>query len=194
MAAYDGVLAQQILLALQEVFPNKVSSHELKARHPFFVEIPENQWMVALDALLGLRLIDGKTLRAGPHSTLEAAANLEITPQGRESLSPPVVRGASVTQNFHQHGPNSRINVNSTDNSVNVASVSNDKLFVQMREATESISDESERAKILSRLDDLESSRGSSKFLPAYQSFISSVADYMTIFGPFIPSLTNMHS
>ncbi|MGB2677264.1 MAG: hypothetical protein WAN12_09295 [Candidatus Acidiferrum sp.] len=99
-----------------------------------------------------------------------------------------------MTQNIHLHGHNPRINLNSTDNSVNIASVSNDKTFVQMREAAQSISDELERAKIISRLDDLESARGSTGFLAAYQSFIGSVADYMTIFGTFIPALTQMLS
>ena len=109
-------------------------------------------------------------------------------------IDSPQLIGASVTHNIHFHGHNPRINVNSTDNSVNIASVSNDNTFVQMREACKSISDESERVKILSRLDDLENARGSSGFLPAYQSFISSVADYMSIFGPFIPALTQMLS
>jgi hypothetical protein len=407
MLAYDEVLAQQVLSTLQEVFPHRVSSHDLKARPPF-VEVPEDHWLLALDALLGLGLIDGKTLREG--SALHAAANLEITSRGRESLSATVTRGgqmgtkhgpsnknskilvtvggecfeaefievghsggrdgvlylfklrdlmkdrgqrnvalfrsgtdrvsienydarvetvrlnflrrafdsgafnfempvlpnqfhelrfratdfqpqkkaddetirrfikfgayclgfkfspngpnpfldfddpedleylgataddigrnvwfltqkgylnassaatfdhpsrcsptsklideieqghvdspqligSTVTQNFHLHGPNSRVNMNSTDNSVNVSSTSNDKMFLEMREAAQSISDQAERAKILSRLDDLESTRGSSGFLPAYQTFMSVISDHMTVFAPFIPALAQM--
>jgi hypothetical protein len=92
------------------------------------------------------------------------------------------------------HGPNSRINVNSMDNSVNIASATNDQTLVQLRDATRSITDESERARVLARLDDLERAKGSSGFLPAYQSFVASVADYMSICGPFIPALTQMLS
>lgn len=103
-------------------------------------------------------------------------------------------RAGSVTQNIHFHGHNARINVNSADNSVNIASVSNDKTFVQMREVAQSIQDESEREKILSRISELESSRGSSGFLPAYQSFMSAIADHITVFGPFIPVLAQMLS
>jgi hypothetical protein len=95
MAAYDEVLAQQILLALQEVFPNRLSSNELKDRPPF-VEVPEEQWLLALDALFKLGLIEGKALRAGYRSALCAAANLEITSQGRESLSAIAIRGGQV--------------------------------------------------------------------------------------------------
>jgi hypothetical protein len=192
MPAYDEVLAQKILLALQEIFPHRVSSPDLKLLPPF-AEVTEAQLLLALDALLKLGLIGGRPLRAGYHSALHAAVDLEITQLGRDGLSPTVIRGATVT-NFNLHGPNSRINMNSTDNSVNVASVSNDKMFLQMREAAQSISDESERAKILSRLDDLESTRGTSGFLPAYQTFMSVIADHVTVFAPFIPALAQMLS
>jgi len=50
----------------------------------------------------------------------------------------------SLTQNIHLHGTNPRINVNSTDNSVNIVSESNDQLFVQMHEKARSITDKSE--------------------------------------------------
>jgi len=100
---------------------------------------------------------------------------------------------AKLTQNIHMHGPNARINVNSTDNSTNIASVSNE-LFVRLRETASTIADESQRAQIIARLDDLERAKESGGFLLAYQSFIASVADYMTIFSPFVPALTLMLS
>ena len=102
--------------------------------------------------------------------------------------------GATVTQHFHIHGHNPRINMNSTDNSVNITSVSGDQLFVQLRETVRSISNESERAEILSKLDQLQQARGSSSFSQAYQNFIAAAANYMTILGPFIPALTQMLS
>lgn len=102
--------------------------------------------------------------------------------------------GPNVTQNIHMHGPNARINVNSTDNSTNIASVSNEQLFGHLRETANAIGDESQRTQILARLDDLERAKESGGFLSAYQSFIASVADYMTIFSPFIPALTAMLS
>lgn len=407
VVAYDEALAHQILSALQEAFPSKLSSTELKSR-PAFVHVPQERWLIVVDALLKLRLIDGRALRG---STLEDVANLEITSRGRETVAAtdmrgrqmdsqqpsnpkskilvtlggecfeveyigvghsggrdgvlylfklrdllkdrgernvslfrsgtdrvfvedydarietvrlnflrrafdsgdfsfetpvepdryhelrlratdfqpqkkaddetirrfikfgayclgfryrpnnhpnlfvdfdctedleylgvksedigrnvwlltqkgylrssaatlanplrcaptsqlideieqggadsPQLIGGSLTQNIHFHGHNARLNVNSTDNSVNVSSVSNDQTFVQMREVAQSIEDESEREKILSRIAELESARGSSGFLSAYQSFIACVADYMSIFGPFIPVLTQMLS
>lgn len=102
--------------------------------------------------------------------------------------------GATVTQNFHLHGHNSRVNLNSKDNSVNVVSVSNDQTFVQMREAAQSIQDESEREKILSHISELESAKGSNGFLSAYQKFMAVVSDHITVFGPFLPVLAQMLS
>jgi hypothetical protein len=99
-----------------------------------------------------------------------------------------------VTQTFHLHGPNSRVNMNSTDNSLNIASVSNDKTFVQMREAAQSIRDELEREKILSHIAELESTKGSKGFLSAYQTFMGVIADHMTVFAPFLPVLAQMLS
>jgi hypothetical protein len=408
MPAYNETLAQQILAALQEAFPNRLSSFEVKSSQPF-VEVPQQEWLTAIDALLNLGFIDGKALRSG--SVLEDAANLAITSRGSDRLaasgtgsvlaghaasrpnakilvtiggecfeaeflgagesggrdgvlycfqlrdllkdrgerlvsmfrtgtervsmenydariasvrlnvlrrafdsdvfsfdspfdsdryhelrlrladfqpqkkvddetirqfiklgayclafkfapsrpnvfvdfdcpedleylgvksddigrniwfltekgylrsssaatyarpsrcSPtsklideiesgnnvdsPQLIGATVTQTFHLHGPNSRVNMNSTDNSLNVASVSNDKTFVQMREAAQSIRDDLERDKILSHIAELESTKGSKGFLSAYQTFMGVIADHMTVFAPFLPVLAQMLS
>jgi hypothetical protein len=118
----------------------------------------------------------------------------EIEGSDGSSKTPSTMRG-NVTQNIHLHGHNPRINVNSTDNSVNITSVSGDQqLFTQLRETARSIDNESERAEILSKLDRLQEMLGSSGFLQEYQGFIATVANYMTIFGPFIPALTRMIS
>jgi hypothetical protein len=127
-------------------------------------------------------------LRVSPTSKLIREFEPEDNPNSTSLI------GATVTQNFYIHGHNPRVNMNSTDNSVNVTSVSGDQLFVRLRDAVRSVTDEAERVEILSKLDALQQARGSNGFLDAYQSFIASVADYMTIFGPFIPALTQMLS
>src|SRR5712692_3722518 len=107
MPAYDEALAQQILLALQEVFPNKVSSHELKTRPPF-VAVSEQKWLLALDALLTLGLIDGKPLRAGYQKVLHDVTNLEITTRGREILSDTAARRGQIASNSGSSDKNSK--------------------------------------------------------------------------------------
>jgi hypothetical protein len=130
-------------------------------------------------------------------------ASLKVRPTARlidefesleDSKAITATGGTNLTQNINIHGPNARFNMNSTDNSTNIASVSNEQLFVRLRETASGIADESQRSKIIAPLDDLERSKELGGFLSAYQDFIAPVADYMTIFSPFIPPLTLMLS
>ena len=100
----------------------------------------------------------------------------------------------NVSQNIHVQGDNSRVNLNSVDNSVNTSVRSNDQLFVDLRKAADSVVDRTDRENIVARLDELERAQGSNGLIAAYQSFIASAAQYMTIFGPFIPVLTQLLS
>ncbi len=121
----------------------------------------------------------------------EPGCNLELVPRPMTNSE---AGATKLTQNIHLHGNNPRINVNSTDNSTNIASVSNDSLFVQMHEKARSITDEAERKDILARLDQLQEARGSGGFLQAYQNFMASAANHMTVFAPFLPVLAQMLS
>lgn len=121
----------------------------------------------------------------------EPGCNLELVPRPMTNSE---AGATKLTQNIHLHGDNPRINVNSTDNSTNIASVSNDRLFAQMREEARSITDEAERKYIVARLDELQEARGSDGFLRAYQNFMASAADHMTVFAPFLPVLAQMLS
>jgi hypothetical protein len=111
-----------------------------------------------------------------------------------EDLGSPPPTGAAVTQHIHLHGHNPRVNMNSTDNSVNITSVSSDQLFVQLREAARSIGDESERTKIVAAINEMESAKQSSGFLHSYQNFMASAANHVTVFAPFISALAQMLS
>jgi hypothetical protein len=148
-------------------------------------DIGRNVWFLTQKGYLSSSAAFGTTLRCAPTSEL-----IDEIEQGVKDRT----IGGIVTQNIHFHGPNARLNLHSTDNSSNVVSISNDKTFVQMREAAQSVQDELEREKILAHIAELERSKGSTNFLSAYQTFISVVADHMTVFGPFIPLLTQMLS
>ncbi len=69
-----------------------------------------------------------------------------------------------------------------------------DTLFIQLRAAARSIADEVRRAEIISNIDELEKSRGTAGYLRVYENFIASIADYMGVFGSFVPPLTRMLS
>jgi hypothetical protein len=66
-----------------------------------------------------------------------------------------------LAQNVLFHGGNFRLNASSTDNSTNVVSVSNEQLFVHLREKARSITDVAERNEIVTRLDKLQKAQGS---------------------------------
>jgi hypothetical protein len=93
-----------------------------------------------------------------------------------------------VNQTFNATGPNSRNNVNSTDNSTNI--VHQGVPFAELRKAIESgIEDGTRRVAILESLANLESAPDRESGSTRYQQFIAAAADYMTLIGPFLPAL-----
>jgi pyrimidine deaminase RibD-like protein len=86
VAGYSEALAQRILSALEEGFPMSVSSQELKTRVSDFAEVPDEEWLLALDGLYKRRFVAGKPYQTGFRQTLRGIANLEITQLGREWL------------------------------------------------------------------------------------------------------------
>ncbi len=121
----------------------------------------------------------------------EPGSNLELVPTAMTNSAPGAPKLADA---IYFHGPNARINLDSTDNSTNIASVSHDSLFVQIKEKASSIADETERQDVLTRLDELEKARGSAGFMQAYQNFIASAANHMTLLAPFMPLLGQLVS
>src|ERR1700674_1892978 len=132
------------------------------------------------------------TIRTERGERREPGCSLELIPRPISDAEPDW--GTKLAHNIHLHGDNARLNVNSTDNSTNIASVTNDQLFVQMQEKARSITDETERNEIVARLDELQKARGSGGFLQAYQNFMVSAANHMTVFAPFLPILAQMLS
>jgi hypothetical protein len=116
---------------------------------------------------------------------------LELIPP---PISLPTHMTAKLAENIHFHGPNARLNVDSVDNSNNSASVSADSIFVELREQAKSIEDEAARTAILSRIDSLESANGTGGFLAAYQSFMATASNHITVFALLLPTLAQMLS
>lgn len=85
----------------------------------------------------------------------------------------------------------SRINLQSTDNSVNYTAINETEVFPKLREALESqLIESSERTTVLAKLDELEKAKGSASYGTKFKEFISLVADLMTIVGPFVQPLS----
>lgn len=100
-------------------------------------------------------------------------------------------RPATVIYNLN--GANPRVNNNSVDASMNVVSTSPDHLFDELRKAIESgVEDSFKKSELLSRVSDLESTRGMPTFLERYKAFVALAADHWGLMQPFVPALTQM--
>lgn len=107
--------------------------------------------------------------------------------------SPPAPH--SITYNVT--GTNARVNVNSVDSSVNVASDASPELFRQMLAAIrESNADNEARVKLERATQSLQSNIGTDGFGEAYRLFISVLADHMQVLGPvvapYLPALAKL--
>lgn len=100
------------------------------------------------------------------------------------------VQPAHITYNVS--GSGARVNINSTDSSVNIVNTEVSKVFTQLREAVSQIPDPIARSEIERSVAEMEQAQGSSSFLQKYQAFIASAANHMTIFAPVIPALTGL--
>ena len=90
---------------------------------------------------------------------------------------------------YNVTGPNSRVNINSNDSSINVANVNTPELFQRMREAAATLLDNEQRQVLVERIDGLEQSHGSEDFAEKYRDCVSVAADHMSLFTPFMPAL-----
>lgn len=104
--------------------------------------------------------------------------------------SNPALTQAS-NSNITIQGDNARINIHSTDHSSNISSSGSASIFNEMRGAlTGGIASPEELSRIVGHLDGIEKAASRSEGLSSYQSFISSLADHITIVSPFLPALT----
>jgi hypothetical protein len=85
--------------------------------------------------------------------------SLELVPRPATDSKPEW--STKLAQNVHLHSDNSRLNVSSPDSSTNFVSVSSEQLFVHLREKARSITDDTERNDIVTRLDELQKAQGS---------------------------------
>jgi RNA 3'-terminal phosphate cyclase len=91
---------------------------------------------------------------------------------------------------FNVSGPNARVNFQSQDSSQNI--VSDRSVFGDLKAAVSGIKDQDTRESLLRLVSDMETKaddRGA--FTKAYQAFITSAANHMTIIAPLLPALSS---
>jgi diguanylate cyclase (GGDEF)-like protein len=85
-AVYNEELAFAILVRLDEEFPRKVQLDNLRQALSDFSNIPEDEWLIATDALIKLGRAKAGVIRHGMSDIPGGIANIEITDEGREFL------------------------------------------------------------------------------------------------------------
>ena len=96
--------------------------------------------------------------------------------------------------NLHiSNSPQARINLHSSDKSINVSEQQPDALFKEIRECLEqSLANSPDLENVLSRVGDMEQGLEKGNFTTAYKRFIAATADHITILAPFLPRLAQL--
>lgn len=83
-------------------------------------------------------------------------------------------------------GNNSKVNINSIDNSINHFQIPFNEIYEKLNE----IEDETVRNESIMCLKELEEAKDSESYKSKYVKFISTVSDHISVIEPFIPLLT----
>ena len=114
----------------------------------------------------------------------------------RKNTAPPpasVQPGRTPQVIYNLIGPNTRVNVQSSDSSTNVVNVESATLFGSLREAIEnSLMDSTASGRLMQNVDAMESAVGTRAFAERYGEFVAAAADHMAVIAPFLPALTQL--
>jgi len=97
----------------------------------------------------------------------------------------------SITTVYNVNGSNSRININSTDNSRNYINNPN-QLFEDLKKTILEIQEAEIKNKSLEILEELILTQNTPSYLSKYQNFIGTLSNHMTVIAPFVPALTQL--
>lgn len=85
-------------------------------------------------------------------------------------------------------GNNPKVNINSTDNSINIVSTPFNEIYEKLNE----IEDENIRNDSIRCLKELEESKDSETYKSKYVEFINILSDHVSIIAPFLPALSQL--
>lgn len=109
----------------------------------------------------------------------------------QRSDSPPAPVSTFVT---NVEGANAKVNINSVDNSQNLAiSTSDNAIFDELREMLNGANlGNDEQAKIMEAIDEMAAAMGSSRFKEKYQVFMAAAANHVSVFAVLLPALSQL--
>ena len=117
----------------------------------------------------------------------------EITYE-REGARPHQSRVQPITVQISD-SPQSHVNIDSEDHSINISYGNAGSLFDEIRDLLrEAVEDSTELESLLEKVDAMEGSQEAGGFTQAYVSFMSAAANHMTVLAPVLPTLAGLLS
>jgi hypothetical protein len=131
-------------------------------------------------------------LDAGYHADfhgIPAHFSMQVRKETAIPRNPP-----SPSNNYYLTGPNSRVNNNSLDASVNVSLTQQAtlQLFDDLLAALNEVADVEQREQLIVDVEEMKATQGSPRFLARYQQFMQDAANHMTVVTPFLPALAQL--
>lgn len=106
----------------------------------------------------------------------------------QKESSMPYKQQQSTSITYNLHGANPRVNVNSTDSSVNIL---NGNVFDELKAAIKSSNvPEQEQEKLVEAVECLEAAKETPSFMSKYKDFIEVAANHISVVSPFLPAIT----
>lgn len=158
--------------------------------HSTSIIIPGGEWPIeegdALERLRGSGIVD-RYIVTDPNFRDSS----QLGPHFQVKYRKPSATEQPSTVVYNLHGVNSRVNNNSTDNSVNVVRYGSEDTFDHIREAIKqlNVSDESERTELLAKVTDLESAKDTPQYTTLYRDFVGTIADHYSLLAPLAAAL-----
>lgn len=85
-----------------------------------------------------------------------------------------------------------KVNINSTDNSINIA-ITSSPIFSGLVEAiSKSAIEEQHKAQLLAHVEAMKQAEGTPGFVQKYKDFMQNSANHMTVIAPFVPGLVTL--
>jgi len=103
----------------------------------------------------------------------------------------PLAPTQTIINNISGH--NARVNIGSTDNSINQVVENSEKVFSELAEALRrNVAQDAARDRLLMLVAEMRSGTSKGTFKEGYRKFIAAAADHMTVVAPFLPALTQL--
>jgi hypothetical protein len=158
--------------------------------HYFFVEIDVSNFVAIIDRVRSLVL----DWALGLETAGITGEGISFTMAERENATASNITIGPVHGNVHAGdftGGQQRNYVGSSDSSIN--SIVSGDLFDQIRDTIISqLGGDAERMKLLASVDEMKTTKGTPRFVAAYQKFVHAAGDHMNIIGPFMGPLATL--